>query len=297
MINSSNSMINNEPFLITIELIPNLVIVTSGTTILLSNESFLDFFNYKDLSEFNKYNDNISDLFSQYEDYFSLDIVDENILWTDYLYQNSKHAVVSMIDNHCNPAVFEVAINLLPDYNNCYIISFTNITAIQNEKKLLERMAYRDPLTNIYNRQMFNKMLRREKENMKRHHDSLSLIMFDIDHFKKVNDTYGHDIGDKVLVTLTKLITKNLRQNDLFARWGGEEFMILLPRADANIAYNIAQKLRQIIEQYKDNIIPSFTVSFGVTEILGIDKEQSCFIRVDKALYSAKINRNDVVRL
>ena len=121
--------------------------------------------------------------------------------------------------------------------------------------------------------------------------------MFDIDHFKNINDTYGHITGDKVLITLTKIIKHHLRINDIFARWGGEEFMVLLPRTDIQEAYNKAKELRKIIEEYQDNQIPKFTVSFGVTEILDSDKSESCLIRVDTALYQAKRQRNDVVKL
>ena len=166
-----------------------------------------------------------------------------------------------------------------------------------NEKEILEVMAYNDPLTNIYNRQMFSKMIKKEKENQKRHGDTLCIIMFDIDHFKAVNDRFGHDIGDKVLITLSKLVSKNLRVNDVFARWGGEEFMILLPRTEINDAYAKAEELRSLIEKYSDNTIPNITASFGLTKLLDTDKEQSCFKRVDEALYGAKIRRNDVMKL
>ena len=144
---------------------------------------------------------------------------------------------------------------------------------------------------------MFAKVLEKEIENKKRHGDNISLLMLDIDHFKMINDTYGHEIGDKVLVSLTKLISSNLRTNDVFARWGGEEFMILLPRTDVNIAYHKAEELRKLIEEYKDNNIPNITISIGVTQMLDYDKEQSAFIRVDEALYKAKVKRNDVVKL
>lgn len=290
-------MINNKTFLTTIELIPNPIIITSGEELLITNQSFLDFFDYKNLNEFVKYNSCVCNLFVQHEDYFSLNLIDENTLWTDYIYETNSHTVVSILNKSGNPKVFELSINKLDEYENHYIVLFTDITAIKNEKILLEKMAYNDPLTNIYNRQMFNKMIIRETENKKRHSDALSLIMFDIDHFKAVNDTYGHDIGDKVLITLTQLITKQLRQNDVFARWGGEEFMILLPRTNGDVAYNKAQELRKAIEEYSDEVIPSITVSFGITEIKDYDKEESAFIRVDKALYKAKIKRNDVVKL
>ena len=99
-----------------------------------------------------------------------------------------------------------------------------------------------------------------------------------------------------MLTTLAELVSKNLRTNDIFARWGGEEFMILLLRTDVDIAYHKANELRIIIEDHQDQI-PKFTVSLGVTEIYDYDKELSAFIRVDKALYQAKIKRNDVVKL
>jgi len=294
-------MIKNEIFITTINLIPNPIIVTNGRELIISNNDFLSFFNYKNLKEFVKYNECICNLFVQHKDYFSLDVIDENTLWTDYVYEeihkNKNIVLVSILDKENEPTVFEITINKLDGYEKHYIIVFTDITPVQNEKKLLEEMAYKDPLTNIYNRHMFSNLIRKEKENKKRHGDALSLIMFDIDHFKAVNDTYGHDIGDKVLITLTKLVTKNLRTNDVFARWGGEEFMILLPRTSVDVAYTKAHELRQLIEQYKDDIIPSITVSFGVTELLNTDVEQLCFKRVDEALYSAKIKRNDVVKV
>ncbi len=295
-------MLEHKIFKTTINIIPNPIIVTNGSELIISNNNFLNFFNYKNLEEFVKYNSNICNLFIQHKDYFSLDSIDENILWTDYIYEYTHKdkfniITVSILDKDGEPVVFGITINKLEEYENHYVVVLTDITSIQNEKRLLEQMAYSDPLTNIYNRQMFNKMLIRERENKKRHQDNLSLIMFDIDHFKAVNDTYGHDVGDKVLITLTKLVTKNLRTNDVFARWGGEEFMILLPRTNVDVAYDKAQELRKIIEVYSDDIIPKITVSFGVTEILDTDKKQKCFKRVDEALYSAKIKRNDVVQI
>ena len=202
-----------------------------------------------------------------------------------------------MLSKDGEKRVFELSINKLEEDTSNYVVVFTDITTIHNEKKLLEKMAYTDPLTNINNRKMFDKLYTKELASHKRYGESLSLIMFDIDHFKAVNDTYGHDIGDKVLVTLTELISKNLRTNDIFARWGGEEFTILLPRTNADEAYDKAQELRQLIEQYHDNEIPRITSSFGTTELLETDKEQSFFKRADEALYKAKRKRNNVVKL
>ena len=290
-------MKNNKLFLIAINTIPNPVIITNGKELIIANDNFLNFFNYETLEEFVKYNGCVCTLFIQNEDYFSLDVIDENTLWTDYLYNSESNPItVSLLNKDANPKIFEIAINKLEEYDNNYIVVFTDITPIHKEKELLEKMAYIDHLTQVYNRQMFDKFYVKELENKIRYDDHLSLIMLDIDHFKELNDAYGHDIGDKVLVTLTQLISKHLRTNDIFARWGGEEFLILLPRTDKATAYNKAQELRKIIQDYQGEI-PQFTASFGITEILSSDEELSAFIRVDKALYQAKIKRNDVVQL
>jgi len=287
----------NEPiFQMIMNTIPNPIIITDGNKIIKSNKAFLNFFNCVSTEEFMEQNSCVCNLFVSNEEYFSLSLINEDVLWTDYLYHSNEKHIVFILDNEKKPHTFELSINQLEHDKSKYVVVFTDITAIQNEKKLLEKMAYNDPLTNIYNRQMFHKLLKTELENKRRHGDTLSLIMLDIDHFKDLNDTYGHDIGDKVLVTLTQLISKNLRVYDVFARWGGEEFMILLPRTDLNTAYDKAEELRKVLDEYKENI-PHFTASFGVTQILDSDKKLSAFIRVDKALYKAKIKRNDVVKL
>jgi diguanylate cyclase (GGDEF)-like protein len=203
---------------------------------------------------------------------------------------------VSVNDSHGNPHSFEITVTLLEDNTQLYFIVFTDDTAMQNEKKLYEILASRDPLTKIYNRQKYNDLLAKEHENIKRHEDKVSIIMFDIDHFKNINDTYGHNVGDNVLVLLVQLVKAHLRANDIFARWGGEEFMILLPRTNGRVAHEKALQLRQLIEEYEEKGIPKFTVSFGVTEISIADKNRSCFKRVDDALYEAKVNRNSVVK-
>jgi len=241
-------------------------------------------------------NNCVCDLFVKHEDCFTLKDLKENIIWTDYIYKSNSIVKVA-IEVDKKLSFFEVTLNKLYDDLSHYIVVFTDITAIENEKKLLKQLAYTDPLTKIYNRKMFDSLLKKEKENIKRHNDKSSLIMIDIDYFKKVNDNYGHDIGDKVLKKLTELISKNIRTNDIFARWGGEEFILLLPRTSVDLAYEKAQQLRQLIQDTQLKKLPKFTISAGVTEILATDKRRSCFKRVDEALYKAKIKRNDVVLL
>lgn len=141
-------------------------------------------------------------------------------------------------------------------------------------------------------------MLNYEIEKFKRYKSPLSLIMFDIDHFKRVNDTYGHDIGDDVLVNLSAIVTKLTREMDTFARWGGEEFMILLPNASKEAVAIRAEEIRLAIEKHVFDEVNQVTCSFGVTTYL-IDESESTFAkRVDDALYESKHNgRNRVTQL
>lgn len=280
-----------------IDTIPNPVIITDGKLLERCNKAFLDFFGIESREEFLKDHECVCELFIPHKDYFSLELIDKDTLWTDYLFKNPhKSRLVSIIDRSGDIHALEITLTQLENNSSNYIVVFTDITALQNEKKLYEILAYKDPLTKAYNRQKFNELLVKEKENISRHADKISLIMLDIDYFKNINDTYGHEVGDKVLIKLTEIVQGNLRKNDIFARWGGEEFMILLPRTDIDTAYQKAEQLRKIIEQYKEETIPEFTVSFGVTELSEKDNDSSCFQRVDKALYKAKIKRNDVAK-
>ena len=152
----------------------------------------------------------------------------------------------------------------------------------------LENISITDPLTSIYNRRKFNELLAMEIERSKRYQNTLSIIMCDIDHFKKINDTFGHDVGDKAIRKFSKQIRENIREIDMLARWGGEEFMILMPNVSVENAHSIAEKLRMIIEKTAIETAGSFTASFGVTDLMLDDTAETFIKRVDQALYKAK---------
>lgn len=156
-------------------------------------------------------------------------------------------------------------------------------------------LASTDSLTGIANRREFTSVLEKEMARAKRYGSALSLIMYDIDHFKRVNDTLGHDVGDEVLKTLTMLVKKVIRSADILARWGGEEFLILSPESDMDAAKIEAERLRQAIADYPFKKVGKITVSFGVTSFDSHDDMTSLLKRVDDALYKAKENgRNRV---
>lgn len=146
-----------------------------------------------------------------------------------------------------------------------------------------------DPLTGLLNRRAFHEILRKSMAFSRRHNFPLTLVMSDIDHFKSVNDTYGHDKGDKVLKTVAKILNKSCRSEDTAARFGGEEFLSLLPNTSTSSAMYCAERLRKKIESVSIADIPrKITASFGLTELLPSDTEESFIRRADEALYEAK---------
>lgn len=162
----------------------------------------------------------------------------------------------------------------------------------------IKQLVQTDYLTKIYNRTYFDKQLELACEQYRRYGDIFSVILLDIDHFKAINDTFGHAQGDKILISLAKLIQTSLRSGDVLARWGGEEFIILLQHTTIEQATEVAEKLRQQIEKNSFSMPLQVTCSFGITQVFLEDTLSSCFMRVDKALYEAKESgRNKIIAL
>ncbi|MDA7816799.1 GGDEF domain-containing protein [Sulfurimonas sp.] len=280
-----------------INAIPNPVIVISNDKLQSVNNAFLNFFSITSIEEFNNLHTSIANLFIKNNGFFTLSDVDNDEFWTDYLFSRPEASrIVSIIDSHNNLRDFEMTLKKI-EHASEYIVVFNDITTYISEKNEYEYFAYHDHLTKIYNRQKFDELFLKEFESIKRYKDNFSVILIDLDKFKIVNDTFGHLVGDLVLVAVVGIITKELRVNDIFARWGGEEFIILLPRTDINGAYIKAQELRQSIESYVNKELPPITISAGVTQVNNSDSINSCLKRVDDALYQAKEKRNDVVKL
>ena len=160
----------------------------------------------------------------------------------------------------------------------------------------LEEDATIDSLTGAFNRAKFEKFFDYEIEKAQMRRNVLSMIMLDIDHFKLVNDTYGHHVGDEVLKGMSALIAKNLKRVDIFARWGGEEFVILLPGTTLKGAKSLAEKLRELIEVSDFSVAGKLTASFGIGVHGEQESKKEFFERVDKNLYEAKkTGRNRVI--
>jgi len=158
------------------------------------------------------------------------------------------------------------------------------------DKKELEYISTHDTLTGIYNRAYFKDELARKIKSAKRYNHQFGFIMLDIDHFKSVNDTYGHQVGDEVLKTMSNSIETHIREDDTFARWGGEEFVIIANGSNEDDLKLLVEKLQKEIAKNSFSPVPSVTSSFGITIFKEGDNEESIQKRADDALYKAKEN-------
>lgn len=189
-----------------------------------------------------------------------------------------------------------VDVNIEPEINeDKEITGYTAIRQDITDKKNVEELSITDSLTQLYNRSKLDDVLRYEINRANRYKNALSVIMFDIDHFKHINDSFGHPVGDAVLVAIAEITRKALRDTDIAGRWGGEEFMVICPDTDLQGAANLAEKMRQTIASYSFPEAGHRSSSFGVVVYKRDEDEDSLLKRVDAVLYKAKENgRNRV---
>ncbi len=270
-----------------LDLQDSMIFVTDGTQVIKVNEAILNFFNKKSLFEIQKEYSCICNSFEIEDGYFHLDIIDHNELWVDKILKDlsDKKDVIVKIKNYLSESyVFTVKATKFHEY---YILTFTDITAISKQSKEFEYGANYDALTQIYNRKAFERLLNEKIDKQRYIKSKFIFIMLDIDFFKKVNDTYGHQIGDEVLKQLVNVVNSHIRDDDIFARIGGEEFVLIL---DINIenGFKVINHLREFIENEEFDTVKNITCSFGITEYKKDDSIESMMKRADKALYDAK---------
>lgn len=175
------------------------------------------------------------------------------------------------------------------------IVVLSEITKIEEERSSYQKRVYIDDLTQVYSRAMFDKELDGAVKKVEKEDGELSMILLDIDHFKEINDKYGHTVGDEILIGLSGLVKAKIRAYGLFARWGGDEFVLLLPGTNLEMAGNLAENLRKRIASYSFYANISLTCSFGVATVRGRE-DIDLFKKADEALYRAKLQgRNKAV--
>ena len=166
---------------------------------------------------------------------------------------------------------------------------------LKTKNELLSSLIKTDNMTGAYSRYYFDQRVHDEMKRASSYNFPLTLIFFDLDHFKAVNDQYGHDVGDEVLISIASMTERFVRRPDLFARWGGEEFMILLPRTGLDEAARLAEELRILFSQTSYSAAGSVTASFGVAQWEPYEAFEHWFKRVDYALYRSKSNGRNCV--
>jgi len=177
---------------------------------------------------------------------------------------------------------------------NAFILEKTNKQIFMNEQNL-KNMATTDSLTGLYNRIKIKDLCETEIERVKRYGGTFSVIFVDIDFFKMINDSHGHHAGDMILQEFSKLLRQNIRNLDGVGRWGGEEFIIILPETKIAQAIKVAEMLQSMITQFDFTTVQEVTASFGVSEFKDDDTTESIINRADKGLYQAKDNgRNQI---
>ena len=192
----------------------------------------------------------------------------------------------------------EMAINMAKAGDEIfYSISLIDIKHHLAQQEELAKLAHTDPLTGLMNRRHFRLLADQEFSRAARTQHQLFMMMLDIDHFKKVNDTHGHDVGDQALVAVAEVLKNGIRNMDILARWGGEEFLVLLPETSMAGATLIAERIRQQVSQIKLPKIPEgLTISIGLCEAKPGMELKAATSLADQALYQAKTDgRNRVV--
>jgi diguanylate cyclase (GGDEF)-like protein len=203
-----------------------------------------------------------------------------------------------------NPGAYWLDLSILPLSNASgqvthFVAIERDVTEQMEREQTLQMLSTTDPLTGLLNRRDFEDQALKEYSRFERQGEKYALLMLDVDHFKAINDRYGHTTGDRVLQSLAENCVTNLREHDRVARWGGEEFCVLLPCTGIKTAVAIAEKLRRQIaatELIVGDAVVAATTSIGVAEVLASDINHTEVLeRADRALYDAKQTGRDRV--
>jgi diguanylate cyclase (GGDEF)-like protein len=273
--------------------------VSDLDNIIYANRHFFEFFDeFGTLDEFHQRYKCVCDLFLAGEGFLQSEI--EGVYWLQHILNHPDKVHKAKIIKHGDVHYFSIKVQ--PHNQSVFgrfTIAMQDITELEVTQDKLVHLSQTDELTGIGNRLYFNKNMLHELARSKRHKVPLSMVMFDIDYFKAINDRYGHDVGDRVLQALTKLIQAQLRDADLFCRFGGEEFIILLPDTDLASAQVLTHRLHEIVSDCEFEVLPerNLTCSFGLTAVLAEDSPDSVLKRVDNALYDAKRNGRNQVKV
>lgn len=230
--------------------------------------------------------------------YISL-VIEEDIRETlEILKKLAEQNSISNFTNRCKRKDGSYRyIEWCSELNGKYVyLSARDVTEKYMQQEKLKNIAVTDELTGLYNRHFLDIKIKEELEKADSNNVPISMILFDIDHFKNINDKYGHPVGDEVLKELANISRGTIRKSDILVRFGGEEFIVLMPYTDDNDAMIVAEKIRESLEKNINHIVGKYTASFGVAKRIKTESFISWYKRVDDALYQAKKEgRNRVI--
>ncbi len=229
-------------------------------------------------------------------------IPDENsarLLQQRYQEASQKGGVsVETQEKNAYGGLYWVKLQIEPQYDrNANLIGFTEIREDISTQKKLEELWMTDQLTGLYNRSRLDELFEAELRRANRYGTQFSLLLLDIDHFKQINDTHGHLVGDDVLYAVANLLQNNIRDVDILGRWGGEEFMLILPNTNQSEALILAEKLRNTLRDHPFTPVSKVTASIGISSFIAGVEADELFKRADDALYRAKAKGRDRVEL
>ena len=263
-----------------------------------ASKSFLNLFSVKDVEAFNQKFTTPFEIFLDTKGALSKSNIEKELNEGGcfYLYVKSLEKTDRILTLKDNGTIRLFYINVSKINNECCLIDLTDITEIEEEKEQIEKKVYIDGLTGVYNRNKFEEIFEYEAKRSRRYKRPFCVAILDIDHFKDFNDIYGHLMGDEILIMLANTMKKSIRESDLFARWGGEEFVILFNDTTLKNAMALSNKFKSIIENLQHKTAGGITVSFGLTQFREDDTMKSFFQRADTALYEAKSSGRNCVK-
>jgi len=273
-----------------------IMFVTNFKKLAFSNKEFQEFFNIKNESE-SEYEQDILNIFADGDSYISSKNLKNNETFYDLIERTpSENRTVSVLNKTFHINATKTSYNRNKDGSDYCLVTLTDITKRIELQEEMKQKAYMDSLTGVPNRNRFNEVAEKQFSIDSRYKEDLTVAILDIDHFKRFNDTYGHLIGDEVLIMLAQYMNSSIRTADTFARWGGEEFVLLFPKTDKETSKIVCDKLRIGISNLNHSVAGNVTASFGIAQYKDGDTLDTMFKRCDDALYKAKANgRNQVV--
>lgn len=212
-------------------------------------------------------------------------------------YEHNEKMEIELI-LHGNQKMYAIVTSTKTHYKNkdAVLMGLFDISKQKQSEEALKDMAIKDKLTGLYNRYYFEQRVKDKIEEAEKFDEPISMLMLDLDHFKFINDTYGHPVGDNILKLAAKILKTVIRKSDYVFRIGGEEFIVLMPKTDIHAADIVAEKIRVALESSEHPFAGKITASIGVAERLKSETLENWYNRVDKALYCAKESgRNCVV--